>query len=206
MGQVWSKNSCCPLFFFLLFRMVPSWALRRWALNMTQLSWTSCLSRAMSYGILLSSSRRLKSAIQKSRATCCPAPSSQSPELHHLMALQPRLTLTYLVQSSSSLSVSGPGNHLSLLAPWLLVPETSSGYSRSFLDCLCPAVLFHQLLCGSPMRTRAYEHEASEGLTYYFFLIRRSIADTHYKSTHIRLPIPGPFQGKSYQKSIYKFL
>lgn len=86
-GWVWSKNIGCPLLLFLLFRMVPSWAWRRWSLNMTQLSWTHCLSRAMSYGILPSSSLRLKSAIKKSRATCCPAPSSQSPELHHLTVL-----------------------------------------------------------------------------------------------------------------------
>lgn len=35
---------------------------------------------------------------------------------------------------------------------------------------------------------------------------RTSIADTHYNSTHIRLPTRGPFQGKCCQKSVYKFL
>lgn len=129
---------------------------------MTQLCWTPCLSRAMSNGILLSSSLRLKSAIQKSRATCCPAPSSQSPELKHLTVLQPRLTLTYVpvqffLVCRRSRKLSFPVGSLTACARKVGIR------ALQVLSALLvsPAVLFHQLPCGSPMRIRACEQEAS---------------------------------------------
>lgn len=165
--------------------------------------------QAMSYRILLSRSLRLKSAIQKSRASCCPAPSSHSPELHHLIVLQPRLTLTYIpvqffLVCSRSRKSPFPVGSLTTCAGKVVIRALQE-LPRLLVPCfiiLPPAIVWvpHK---DAGLWTWGFFH-LSEGLIYYFFLIRRSIADTHYNSIHIRLPIPGPLQGKSCQKSIYK--
>lgn len=57
-------------------------------------------------------------------------------------------------------------------------------------DCLNPSVLSLQQISGwlkSPMRTRTWEFQSS-GLSYYFFLLRRSIVDRCCNRNHVGLP------------------